>query len=74
MEFPVEEFDYFVYLMELPPGIYAMLVMNDDATYSLYFDPRRDFESRLNDWEHEMLHLLNDDFYNGKPICVIENK
>lgn len=72
MGFPLEGLDYYVYLTKLPEGIYAMLLTNDDGTYSMYLDYRRDFEHRLNDWEHEIWHILRDDFYNGQPIQKVE--
>lgn len=38
----------------------------------MYLDPRRSCEQILDDWEHEIWHILNDDFYNGLPIYIVE--
>lgn len=73
MELPVEGADYFIYYSELPPKIYAFVALNPDGTYSIYLDPRRDFEHRLDDMEHEIMHIIRDDLYNGKPIQEVES-
>lgn len=72
MEFPEEGIDYYVYVTKLPNGIHAMIIPNDDATYSMYLDYRRSREQWLDDWEHEVWHLLRNDLYSSKPIWVVE--
>ena len=73
MSYPIEGADYWIRYMVLPPGIFAFVHENDDGTYIIILDPRRDFLSQLDDWEHEILHIINDDFHNGLPIVRIEN-
>ena len=68
----LEGVDYFIYLMPMPKGIYACVVTNPDGTYSVYLDPRRSFDQLLKDLEHELNHIIREDFYNGLPIYVIE--
>lgn len=68
----LEGFDYFIYWMPMPKGIYACVVKNPDATYSVYLDPRRTFEQRLEDLKHELNHIIREDFYNDLPIWVVE--
>ena len=72
MSYPIEGADYWIRYMVLPPGIFAFVHENDDGTYIIILDPRRDFLSQLDDWEHEIWHILHDDFYNGLPIQRIE--
>ena len=72
MKHLLEGADYFVYLMPMPKGIYACVVTNPDGTYSVYLDPRRSFDQLLKDLEHELNHIIREDFYNGLPIYVIE--
>lgn len=72
MTYPIEGADYFVYLVQLPPKIFACVVLNPDGTFSMYLDPRRDYWQRIDDWEHEIWHILRNDFYNGLPIQIIE--
>lgn len=73
MTMPIEGCDYFLNYIQLPPHIYAMVVANDDGTYTVYLDPRRDFDHQLDDWEHEIMHIIRDDLYNGKPIREVES-
>ena len=72
MEFPEEGIDYYIFVVKLPRGIHAMIIPNDDSTFSLYLDCRRTWEQWLEDWTHEIWHLLRDDFYNGEPIYIVE--
>ena len=73
MSYPIEGADYFIRYMVLPPGIFAFVYDNGDGTYWIVLDPRRDFLSQLDDWEHEIWHIIHDDFYNGEPIQKVEN-
>ena len=73
METLIEDCDYFIRYMELPPKIYAFVHLNEDGTYTIYLDPRRDTMSQLDDYSHEIWHIINDDFYNGLPIQKVEN-
>lgn len=73
MSYPIEGADYWIKYMVLPPGIFAFVHDNADGTYIIVLDPRRDFLSQLDDWEHEIWHILNDDFYNGLPIQKVEH-
>ena len=72
MSYPLEDADYYIRIVKLPEGIKAMIIPNDDSTFSLYLDSRRTWEQWLDDWEHEMWHLLRNDFYNGLPIQKVE--
>ena len=46
---------------------------NNDGTFSIYLDPRRSREQQIEDYLHELNHILNDDFYNGLPIYICED-
>ena len=69
----IEEVDYFVRFWIMPPKIYSFIIPNDDGTFSIYLDPRRDYYHRMKDLEHELNHIRNGDFYNGLPIQTIED-
>lgn len=58
--------------MELPPKIYAFVHPNDDGTYLIFLDPRRSREQQIEDYIHELMHIINDDMTNGLPILIIE--
>ena len=68
----LEGFDYFIYYRELPKGIYACVATNPDGTYTIWLDPRRSYDQLRDDFDHEMLHIIRNDFYNGLPIQRIE--
>ena len=69
----IEGCDYFIYMMKMPPKIYACCTPNADGTYSIYLDPRRSYLCRKSDLEHELSHIRNNDFCNGRPIYEIED-
>lgn len=73
MRLPIEGADYFVVFMELPPKIWAFIRLNSDGTYTMYFDPRRSWEQMWDSYEHELWHIIRDDFYNGEPIWIVES-
>lgn len=72
MGLPIEGADYFIYLMELPPKIYAYVRLNSDGTYSVYLDPRRTREQQIEDYIHELWHIIRDDLHSSCPVYVIE--
>lgn len=72
MEMPIEECDYWIRYMELPPKIYAFVHPNNDGTYLIFLDPRRSREQQIEDYIHELMHILSGDFYNGLPIQIVE--
>ena len=73
MELPIEDCDYFIRVVNLPSGIYALLLLNDDGTYSLYFDSKRDRLTWIDDYTHELWHMVRDDIYSDKTIREVEN-
>lgn len=73
MPYPLEDADYYIRIVKLPSGIKAMIIPNDDSTFSLYLDSHRTWEQWLDDWEHELWHIIREDFYNNKPIWVVES-
>ena len=72
LSLPIEGADYWVRYMELPPKIYAFVHPNDDGTYIIFLDPRRSRDQQIEDYIHELMHILNEDFYNELPIQIIE--
>ena len=72
MTLPIEGVDYFIYLMKMPPKILACICENEDGTYTMFLDPRRDFLSQLDDYEPELWHIIRDDMPSSRSIYVIE--
>lgn len=71
---PIENADYYIYLAPLPVGVHALVSDNGDSTYSLYLNEREDYEHWLDAYIHELLHIVRDDFNNGLPITVVEQR
>lgn len=71
---PIEECDYWIRYMELPPKIYAFVHPNDDGTFLIFLDPRRSRDQQIEDYIHELKHILSEDFYNNLPIQIVEIK
>ncbi len=72
MEMPIEECDYWIRYMELPPKIYAFVHPNDDGTYIIFLDPRRSRDQQIEDYIHEIWHIIRDDMHSFLPVSVIE--
>ena len=73
MTIPLENCDYFIYFMPMPPGIHACVTPNDDSTFSIFLDPRRSFSLLKRDLDHEIRHIIRDDLYRDAPIWEIES-
>ena len=68
--------DAFVRIVPFPVGVgptHGMIMPNDDGTYSIYLDARTTWERQRVAYEHEIEHIKNNDFYNGKPIREVED-
>lgn len=69
----IEGTDYFVRYWKMPPKIYSFIRPNSDGTFSIYLNPNRSFYQQKDDVKHEIDHILNEDFYNGKPLYEVED-
>ncbi len=71
---PLENCDYFVFVRPFPPGpSHAFVLTNPDGTYSLVLDYNATREQQEDSYWHDVEHLANNDFDNGRPISEIEN-
>lgn len=68
----IENADYFVRLVPLPPQVGGLVSPNEDGTFNVYLSEYKSREELIDDYIHEYEHIDNDDFYNGKPIEKIE--
>ena len=69
---PIEGADYFVRVLHFPVPVPAVLRLNDDGTYSLYLNADYDFEHWVDDYEHELWHMIREDLYGEKDIRTVE--
>lgn len=69
--------DYFVYWVPFPDDNGTdggAVIVNDDGTFSILLDEKlltQEVRARKT-FRHEENHILDDDFYNGRPITEIE--
>lgn len=69
----LEGVDYFVRVVDLPSGVNGMISPNVDGTFNIYLSSNNDPEKQIDSYFHELAHIENDDFNNGKPLREIEN-
>ena len=72
--YPIENADYWIQYKVMPPKIYAFIHKHTDGTFTVFIDPRRSKEQQKKDLQHEIDHILNDDFYNDKSILEVEGR
>jgi len=70
----IEGADYYIRLIDLPYSIGGFITPNDDGTYNVYLNARLSAEKNLDTFFHEVEHIENDDFYNGLPLELIEER
>ena len=68
------EVDYFVRTVDLPAEVGGLVAVNEDGTYSVYINAKLSSSRQEKALRHEVDHIENDDFYNGKPIEEVEKK
>lgn len=70
----IEGCDFFVRVVPFPVGVkpHGMVMPNDDGTFSIYLDARVTHERRKRSCDHEVEHIAENDFYNGKSIEEVE--
>lgn len=69
----IENQDYFVRVIPLPCNLCGMVTPNDDGSFSVYINADIDDQRKKEALDHELEHIENDDFYNGRPITEIED-
>ena len=64
--------DYFVYYAPFPLSVRGVVTPNDDGTFSIFINSRLNDLEKRKAYRHEVHHIENDDFYNGRPLQLIE--
>ena len=66
--------DFFIRIVQFPvETIGGMVIPNPDGTFSIYLNENWPEPMRRKALAHELEHIQNDDFYNGRPIQEIED-
>lgn len=66
--------EYRVYMMPFPGDILGAVRLDAEGYPSIYINDSLSPAARKRAFLHELKHIINDDFYNGLPIEVIENE
>ena len=64
--------DAIVRLIDLPPGIGGAVMEDEDGFVSIYVNARHGHYAQLDDLDHEIAHIENDDLHNDDSIEVVE--
>lgn len=64
--------DAIVRLIDLPPGIGGAVMEDEDGNYNVYINSRHGHYAQLDNLDHEIAHIENDDLHNDDPIKVVE--
>lgn len=64
--------DAIVRLIDLPHGIGGAVMEDEDGFVSIYVNARHGHYAQLDDLNHEITHVENNDLHNDDPIEVIE--
>ena len=65
--------DIFVRLKDLPYGMNAVTILDEDGDYNVYVNARLSYDGQLQAQRHEMVHIQRDGFYNSLSIEEAEN-
>lgn len=66
--------EYIVRLVNLPPGSRGMVIMDEEGFSNIYLDARQSSDAQRENFEHELTHVDNDDFYNDDDIATVESR
>ena len=66
------EGDFHVYMIPMYGDVEGCVTMDENCFYSIYINSNLSVEKQRKVLEHELRHIINNDFYNNKPITDIE--
>ena len=64
--------EYIVRMIAFPGDIHGAVRLSEDGFANIYINDFLAPEAKRRAFEHEVKHVENDDFHNGKPIQDIE--
>ena len=71
---PIENCDYFVYVIPFHLSAPSCCRLNSDGTYSLYLNSEYDMIHWIDGYEHELWHMIHGDHYGDKDISDVETQ
>lgn len=64
--------DFHVYMVPFYGDVEGFVTVDENNFYSIYINSNLSVERQRKVLEHELNHIINNDFYNNKPIDIIE--
>lgn len=64
--------DCFVFLKNLPTTLKALVVENEDDTYTIFLNSRLTYEQQCNSYKHEIDHIKKKDFEKDCNVSELE--
>lgn len=64
--------DFNIYFLDMPCKIGATIILENDATYTIYLNSRLSFERQKKALLHEIRHIANDDLYSSLSARLVE--
>jgi hypothetical protein len=64
--------EFIVRMINLPGDIHGAVRLSEDGFANIYINDQLAPDARRRAFDHEMKHIINGDFYNGKPIQEVE--
>ena len=71
---PELEGEYTVRVIDMPDCSPGFILYDDDDHANIYLNARYNRESNANTADHELAHILNDDFHNTDDIRTVETR
>lgn len=68
----IYEYDINTFIIDFGNSIPATVTINEDGSFSIFLNARLSYEQRMQAYLHEMRHIHNCDFSNGKSVDRIE--
>ena len=64
--------DVFIRYLPLPPTIKGLTVLDSEGNYNVYLNSRLTYEANRATLQHELQHILNNDFHMLSHVSDIE--
>ena len=68
----LENADFFVRLVPLPVGVNGLVSTSPDGTYNVFINSVLDRDRQIDAYFHEVSHIEEEDFDNGRDIREVE--
>lgn len=70
----MSERDYTVRVIDLPPGVPALVARDETGFYNIYLNARASQEQQKKALRHELAHIVRRHFEDDRPTAVIEEE